>query len=65
MDILINNPIKISINTIEIDEHLPSLKLCISIDIEKSGFELKNVSVAWFECNVLILSLKTYNYLNS
>ena len=35
MDILINNPIKISIDTIEIDEHLPSLELCISIDIEK------------------------------
>ena len=35
MDILINNPIKISIDTIEIDEHLPSLKLYISIDIEK------------------------------
>lgn len=52
MDILINNPIKISINTIEIDEHWPSLKLYISIDIEKSGFELKNVSEAWFECHV-------------
>lgn len=35
MDILINNPIKISIDTIEIDEHWPSLKLYISIDIEK------------------------------
>ena len=52
MDILINNPIKISTDTIEIDEHWPSLKLCISIDIEKSSFELKNVSVAWFECHV-------------
>ena len=53
MDILINKPIKISIDTIEIDEHLPSLKLCISIDFEKKGFELKTVSVAWFKCKVL------------
>lgn len=53
MDILINKPIKISIDTIEIDEHIPSLKLCISIDFEKNGFELKTVSVAWFKCKAL------------
>lgn len=52
MDILINNPIKISIDTREIDDRLPSFYLYVSIEIEKFDYVLKVAITSWFECEV-------------
>lgn len=52
MDIVINHPIKIAIDTVGIDERLPSLELCIQVIIQKNGYVLKTISTTWFECSI-------------
>ncbi|MDF7675806.1 hypothetical protein PT286_03540 [Neisseriaceae bacterium ESL0693] len=52
MDIMINHPIKIFMETIEIDDHLPSLKFNIKFFIDKYGFNASLEGNFWIECIV-------------
>lgn len=50
MDIEIDSPVKLSMNFIDFDEHIPSLKA--SINLEPLGFkyDLSLSTTLWFEC---------------
>lgn len=52
MDILINKPIKISLDTIDIDKHLPSLEFCIQISTQKTGYTTNISYNTWIECDI-------------
>ena len=63
MDIYINNPIQINIDTLELDEYLPSLNLKTIVCIEKENYSLKIELISWFECSVFssfIVDLQNY-----
>lgn len=52
MDIIINHPIKIFMETIEVDDHLPSLKFNIKFFINKYDFNAALECNFWVECIV-------------
>ncbi|WP_445115484.1 hypothetical protein [Acinetobacter sp. WZC-1] len=49
MDFLINTPFKLNLNVIELDEHLPSMKLLFNLDTSNMQNELKHVGEVWVE----------------
>ncbi|PKE28806.1 hypothetical protein CWS43_20675 [Rahnella sp. AA] len=50
MDIEITSPANITLDVIEIDEHVPSLKFNVMIKINKFNFSVDACSHAWIEC---------------
>ncbi len=49
MDFLINTPFKLNLNVIELDEHLPSMKLFFDLDTSNMKNELKHIGEIWME----------------
>ncbi|WP_168386392.1 hypothetical protein [Erwinia amylovora] len=50
MDIEISNPINITLDVVELDEHLPSMKFNIAIRVNKFGYSSDVNSDLWVEC---------------
>ncbi|ATM95621.1 Uncharacterised protein [Yersinia frederiksenii] len=50
MDIEITSPISIALDVIELDEHIPSLKFNLVIQVNKFSYSLKVSTQAWLEC---------------
>lgn len=50
MDIEIKSPIIITLDVIELDEHIPSLKFNLAIQVDKYNFSLSVSSHVWLEC---------------
>lgn len=50
MDIEINIPINITLDVIELDEHIPSMKLNIMIRVSKFGYSSSVNTQSWIEC---------------
>ncbi|NUU64728.1 hypothetical protein HQN64_01195 [Enterobacteriaceae bacterium BIT-l23] len=50
MDIEISNPIRISLDVVELDEHVPSLKFSITIQVKKFSYSSEINSQLWIEC---------------
>lgn len=50
MDINIDSPIRVSINVIEFDEHIPSIKLLVDVLDEKFGCSVSVNTTCWLEC---------------
>ncbi|SES63180.1 hypothetical protein [Thorsellia anophelis] len=53
MDIIIKQPIHIAFETIEFDNHLPSVKFNILIRIDKFTYSCNIKTALWFECEQL------------
>ncbi|WP_156956450.1 hypothetical protein [Stenoxybacter acetivorans] len=58
MDISISNPINISMDLLEIDKHLPSIKFDIKINVKKFGYSLVVNTQIWIECSVFDLFIE-------
>ncbi|TDB59474.1 hypothetical protein [Photorhabdus khanii] len=52
MDIEVNSPINITLDMMEVDEHLPSIKFDIMIRVKKFSYSLEANSQVWVECQV-------------
>lgn len=52
MDINIDSPIRVSINVVEFDEHIPSVKLLVDVFSEKFGCSISVNTTCWVECVV-------------
>jgi len=50
MDIEIHEPLDITLDVIELDEHIPSVKFNITIRVKKFGYTLEVGSQSWIEC---------------
>lgn len=50
MDIEINDPVNITLDVIELDEHIPSMKLDVTIHVRKFGYSANVNSQIWIEC---------------
>ena len=51
MDIEIDNPIYMTLDVMELDEHLPSMKFNVHIQAKKfGGYKLDINALAWIEC---------------
>ena len=51
MDIEITNPIHMTLDVMELDEHLPSMKFNVHIQVEKfGGYKLDIKASVWIEC---------------
>ncbi|MBI6138016.1 hypothetical protein [Serratia plymuthica] len=50
MDIEITSPINITLDVIELDEHIPSLKFNLAIQVNKFNYSLSVTSQLWLEC---------------
>ncbi|TNV09206.1 hypothetical protein FH968_23440 [Buttiauxella sp. B2] len=50
MDIEISSPINITMDVIELDEHVPSLKFSITIRVKKFSYSSEINSQLWIEC---------------
>ncbi|MFA3761851.1 hypothetical protein V1951_12125 [Yersinia sp. 2544 StPb PI] len=50
MDIEITSPINITLDVIELDEHIPSLKFNLAIQVDKFSYSLNVSSQVWLEC---------------
>lgn len=50
MDIEITSPINITLDVIELDEHVPSLKFNLAIQVNKFNYSLNVSSQLWLEC---------------
>lgn len=50
MDIEITSPISITLDVIELDEHIPSLKFNLAIQVNKFNYSLSVASQLWLEC---------------
>ncbi|NHB63692.1 MULTISPECIES: hypothetical protein [Morganellaceae] len=50
MDIEIKNPINITLDVIELDEHVPSMKFNLTIRVDKFGYSLDVNMQLWIEC---------------
>jgi len=50
MDIQISSPINITLDVVELDEHVPSLKFNITIQVRKFNFTSEVNSQLWIEC---------------
>lgn len=52
MDIEITNPINITFELIEIDEHIPSLNFDVTIIVKKFGYNSEVHFQTWIECHI-------------
>lgn len=50
MDIEISSPINITLDVVELDEHVPSLKFSIKIQVKKFSYSSEVSSQLWIEC---------------
>ncbi|MDE1479834.1 hypothetical protein KKI90_19330 [Xenorhabdus bovienii] len=50
MDIEINSPVNITLDVIELDEHIPSMKCNVMIKVEKFGYRSDVNLQPWIEC---------------
>jgi len=50
VDIEITSPINITLDVIELDEHIPSLKFNLAIQVNKFNYSLSVTSQLWLEC---------------
>ncbi|EGB0711122.1 hypothetical protein H6X95_004067 [Salmonella enterica] len=50
MDIQISSPINITLDVVELDEHVPSLKFNITIQVKKFNYSSEVNSQLWIEC---------------
>ncbi|MBO1502270.1 hypothetical protein JKX24_12710 [Serratia proteamaculans] len=50
MDIEITSPINITLDVIELDEQIPSLKFNLAIQVNKFSYSLSVSSQPWLEC---------------
>ncbi len=50
MDIEINDPINIILDVVELDEHIPSMKIDITIRVKKFNYSSDVNSQLWIEC---------------
>lgn len=52
MDIEINHPININLDAVELDEHIPSVKFSITIQVKKFNYSAEVNSQLWIECQI-------------
>src|SRR5690606_10422271 len=52
MDIEIDRPIRISLDILELDEHVPSIKVSVKVKVFKFNYCLSTSTDVWFECCV-------------
>ncbi|WJV55550.1 hypothetical protein PCO85_09265 [Prodigiosinella aquatilis] len=50
MDIEIHDPVNITLDVIELDEHIPSMKFDVTIHVRKFGYSADVNSQIWIEC---------------
>jgi hypothetical protein len=51
VDIEIDNPIHMTLDVIELDDHLPSMKFSVHMQVEKfGGYNLNINALVWIEC---------------
>lgn len=50
MDIEISNPVNITLDVVELDEHVPSLKFSITVRVKKFGYSSEVNTQLWIEC---------------
>ncbi|MCE4073331.1 hypothetical protein [Pseudomonas nitroreducens] len=50
MDIQIDRPVVFSMDILEFDEHVPSIKASIRLGVAKFNYSLSVDAVIWFEC---------------
>lgn len=50
MDIEIKHPIRIALDVIDIDEHIPSINFNVIIKVHKFSYDLEIISNLWIEC---------------
>lgn len=53
MDIEITNPINITLDVIELDEHIPSMNFNVVIHVNKFIYSLEINSQLWMECKCI------------
>lgn len=51
MQIKIENPFCLSFDVLEIDEHLPSMRMQVSIEVHQFGYRFGYVGSHWFTCS--------------
>lgn len=50
MDMEILSPIKVRLDVVDLDKHIPSLKFGIKIEVKKFSYDIKVNSQVWIEC---------------
>jgi len=53
MDIEITNPINLSLDVVELDEHIPSMKFNLTVQVKKFGYSSMVNAQLWIECRYI------------
>jgi hypothetical protein len=52
MEIKIEKPFRLYLDVVETDEHVPSMRMQIVIDVQQFGHSLEYRGSVWFDCSV-------------
>ncbi|KWZ31274.1 hypothetical protein [Burkholderia anthina] len=52
MEIKIEKPFRLHLDVVEADEHVPSMRMQVVIDVQQFGHRLEYRGSAWFDCSV-------------
>ncbi len=53
MDIEITNPINLTLDVVELDEHIPSMKFNLTVQVKKFGYSSMINAQIWIECRYI------------
>ncbi|MEB6537115.1 hypothetical protein MXM51_21645 [Pantoea stewartii] len=53
MDIEITNPINLTLDVVELDEHIPSMKFNLTVQVKKFGYSSMINAQLWIECRYI------------
>lgn len=53
MDIEITNPINLTLDVVELDEHIPSMKFNLTVQVKKFGYNSMINAQLWIECRYI------------
>ncbi|MGO4815703.1 hypothetical protein AB4156_40020 [Cupriavidus sp. 2MCAB6] len=52
MEIKIERPLRLHLDVVEMDEHVPSMKTQIIVEVQQFGHRLEYYGSSWFDCTV-------------
>ena len=53
MDIEITNPINLTLDVVELDEHIPSMRFNLTVQVKKFGYSSMINAQLWIECRYI------------
>lgn len=53
MDIEITKPINIALDVVELDDHIPSMKFNLTVNVKKFGYSSVTNAQVWIECKCI------------